>query len=147
MVERVLWVIKNGDCGGSQREVHEIARKPVRDSLDRGTRLLRPFNCLDDLAKRRIATEALDANLERSRLIDRASVNTGTSALLNWHRFAGDRRLVNKGMPTDYLAVNRDPCSRTSQNVIADGDFKDGNILPFPLSAYAAMLGSRSIRR
>ena len=39
-------------------------------------------------------------------------------------------------MPTDNLAVDRDACPWTSKNLIADGDFTDGNVLPFPLSAH-----------
>ena len=46
-------------------------------------------------------------------------------------------------MPTDNLAVDRDPCSRTSKNLIADGDFKDWNVFPFSLSAYYCSAGQQ----
>src|ERR1700730_7879406 len=77
----------------------------------------------------------LDTNLECSRLVDRACVNSGASTLLNWHRFTCDRPLVHKGMPSDNSAVDRDPCPRARKNFITDSYTGDWNVPPLFLTA------------
>src|SRR5712671_5303784 len=79
-------------------------------------------------------------------LIDRASIHSCTWAF----SIGMDSPVMGawsiQECPTHHFDINRDGCSWTSNGLLIDKDFKNGNILPFSVPAHGSLLGSKSIR-
>jgi hypothetical protein len=63
---------------------------------------------VDDPRQGRIAGGGRDAVLQRTGLVDGAGEQFVAHGFLHRQAFAGDRRLIDAGLPTDHLAVQAD---------------------------------------
>src|ERR1035438_8486078 len=100
----------------SQGEVNKVSCQPICGLLDRRARMLRAFNRLDDLAEGGLLTQAINANVKDTGLIDSASIDTAARRLFARHRLACNRRLFHERVAADDLAVHGNPATRPNEN-------------------------------
>jgi hypothetical protein len=132
---------EEGERGGSEREVDQVAGEAVRCPLYRRARPLGPLNSLHDLAEAGIATQALRPDLERAGLIDRSRVDGGPGALLDRHRLAGNRGLVDVGVAGYDDPVDGDVAARIHQDEIPGVQRVGGNVADLAIAANGRRLG------
>ena len=95
-----------GHRGRPKGKIHEIAGKPIGESLHGSPRPLGTLDGLDDLAVTRVAADPVGAHLKSPRLVNRAREYRCASGLLDRHRFPGDARLVEERMAVEDRAVH-----------------------------------------
>jgi len=119
----------------TERKVHQIACQAVGNALNRCAGLFRSFYRFNDFPEGSFPAEAFDAQLKCAGLIDGAGIDGGAGLLLDRHRLAGDGRLVDEGMASHHLAVNRDAATRLHQHNVLRRDFGDVDVGPSSVPA------------
>ena len=113
------------DPGGKsqQRDSDDRRHKPpryfVRETLDRRAAALRLRDHLDDLRKDGVAADALGFHEEAAGAIDGAAADFVAVRLLDWHRLAGEHRLIDVRLAVDHAAIDRHFLAGTHAQLIA----------------------------
>ena len=118
------------ESSGSEREVNQIARETICNSLNGSARFFRPLHCIYDLAECSVTPHPVHPNFERAGLIDCSGIDRRSLALLRRHRFASDRCLIHEGVASDNDAVHWNAGPRLHENDLANSDFFRLNVLP-----------------
>jgi len=105
-----------------------ILLEVVQKALGGGLAALGLFHHFDDARQRRILGELGDAHIQRALLVERPGEYLVADLLLDRHRLAGDRRLVDARPARDDLAIHRDTLAGPDQHDLADGELahRDG---------------------
>ncbi|MNP24645.1 hypothetical protein D3C76_1174190 [compost metagenome] len=83
-------------------------RKAVDKALSRRPRALRLLHGLDDPRQSRLPGAGGDAVFQCPRLVDGTGEQLVAYGLLHRQAFAGDRRLIDAGLPIDHFTVQAD---------------------------------------
>jgi hypothetical protein len=79
---------KKCQCSRPERQIDEVGRETIRETLNRSTGLLRLLDGFDDPPVARVAADPIGADLEHSRGVDRSCIRGGARRLFDWHRLA-----------------------------------------------------------
>jgi hypothetical protein len=129
---------------GSKREVNQITRETICDSLDGSTRFFRSFHRVYDLAECGVTTHTVYPNFERTGLVDRPGVHRRSVALLHRHGFARDRCLIDERVASGDHSIYWDSRTRLHKNDVANSDFLRLNVLPGFISAHCGGSGQQT---
>lgn len=106
---------RHTDHGG-----HEVTRDLVGQSLDWGAAALGLSHELDDPRQHGVVPDLLRLDHEAAGLVHRPSDRRRPDFLGNRHRLARDHRLVDRAVPLDDDAVDRDLLARPHPQAVAD---------------------------
>ncbi len=124
------WRHQCDDDGYDEYDGCVPAGKLIHKALGRRTAALGGLYGMDDAGQRRVGGHGCDAVLERTGFVDRAGEHRIAKRLFNRQAFAGDRRLIDRGMSYQYFAIEGDPFSRFDSNTGANGDLLGVHIAP-----------------
>ena len=97
--------------GDRERQRDDRRRVDAREPLDeclRGRPLrLRLLDEVDDARERRVPSQPRDPDVERAAAVDAAGKHFVARRLVDRQRFACDRRLVDRALPADHRAIDR----------------------------------------
>ena len=116
----------------------EPAGDLVREPLDRRAAALRLSDHLHDPRQNRVASDPVRAHDEGAALIEGAGDHALAHSARDRHGFAGQQRFVDRAMPFDDLAVDRDFFARPHAQAIADRDAVEVDVLVASVGANPA---------
>lgn len=132
-----------GENRAADGEINQVARQPVRQSLNRGAGLFGPFYRLNDPSKGGIPAQFDGANLDNPGLVDRAGENLGARNFFNGHRLPCDRGLVQKRMSGLHRPVDRNPSAGSDQHNVAGSNLAGGDLLDAALTSNFSPSGQK----
>ncbi len=116
----------HGDGGRQHEHRRRVdAREPLDQRLRRRPLRLRALDQVDDPRERGVAPQPRHADVERAAAVDRPGEHRVARRLLGRQRFAGDRRLIDRALAGDDLAVERDLLAGANDDHRADRDRVD----------------------
>jgi hypothetical protein len=130
---------EKGEHRRAQREVDQIAGKPVCRLLDGCARMLRRFDRFNNLAEGGFLAQALGDDLKSAGLVDGASIDAA-GCLFAGHRLACNRCLLHKRVPTEDLAIDWNPAAGTDQDNLSREDRIRSHFESLTVSKHAGRL-------
>ena len=111
-----------GEDRRGEGEVDEITGELVGEALDRSAGLLGVLDRVDDAPEAGVAPDAIDLDVERAGLVDRAGEDDIALAALDRHRLAGDARLIDIGCTRHHDPIDGNVLAGRDEDPIADAD-------------------------
>ena len=107
----------------AQGEIDQVTRQAIRRALNRRSGTLGSLHGLDDASKGRVAADLLRTDFQHARLVDGSRKYRRARDLFDRHGLAGNRRLVDEGVPAGDNAVHRNSTAGSHQHHVADLHF------------------------
>ena len=118
-----------GDDGNTDHGRHETTGNHIGKFLDRRAAALGLCDHGDDPAQHRIGADALGADDQRARPIQCGACDAVAFGLFDRNGFAGNHRLVDRGMPFFDDTVDRDFLARANPQPVSGLDVLERNFL------------------